>query len=342
MNIESLAPELRSYLAEIENGEIKQPALAKLINLTKSIAASYIRIMRKDASIILRDSGFTIDDLAIDSCGEVFGSKNGESFYQLRKFISSLSQPLQQIDDLSLWSAFFAFVRRVADVNISRIFSQIDPAGAKLVRNLKENLKKSNRLFLLRTEAGGFVLPKNLETLGSMPEYPPEKLQEDVSIYKVENGRVSDFLEAVYKALSDQSSYRRIIPFNVLVNLLRNINVQLNAGFVEEQFSIEHNLISALDREIMLRQVEKVISEKIFSTYLLKGKVNEAEAKILYLVILKTAEGWFTDDVSDLSLYKVLKMFTSVDRLEYERFWRVKLEYLLKLAQEVLGNLIET
>ncbi|MGC8654149.1 MAG: hypothetical protein ACP5US_09200 [Candidatus Kryptoniota bacterium] len=342
MDIESLAPRLRSYLTDVENGEIKQAALAELINLTRSAASSYIRIMRRDAAGILKESGFTIDDLAIDSCGEIFGSKNGENLYQIRRFISSLSQPLDKINTLSVWSAFFAFVRRVVDVNISRIFSQIDPAGSKLARNLKENLKRSKELYFLKTEASGYVFPKGLDSLNSLPEYPLEKLQKDISRYKPGNAKISDFLNAIYQILADQEEYRRVIPFNVLVNLLKKINVQINADLTEDQFSFEHELISNLDREIMLRQVEKVVSEKILSSYLLKGKVNESEAKTLYLVIIKVVEDWLSDEISDPGLYGVLKMFVSVDQMEYEKFWRVKLEYLLRVAREVLVNLIDT
>jgi|GEM_PF-2537104 len=342
MNLELLAPKLRSYLTDIENGEIKGQTVAELIKLTKSMAASYIRILRRDASGILRESGFTIDDLAIDSCAEIFGNKGGESFYQLRKFISSLSQPLNETDDLSLWSAFFAFVRRVVDVNISRIFSQIDPAGSKLARNLKENLKRNKQIRLLKTDAGGFVMPSDLDLLNYLPEYPPEKLRKDISRYTIENAKTSVLLDIVYEVLAGQNEYRRIIPFNVLVNIFRNVNVELSADLDEEQFSFDRDVISGLDQEIMMRQVEKVISEKILSTYLLKGKVNESEAKILYLVILKVVESWFLDDMPDPGLYKALKMYVSVDQLEYERFWRVKLEYLLKLARDVLVNLLDT
>jgi len=66
------------------------------------------------------------------------------------------------------------------------------------------------------------------------------------------------------------------------------------------------------------------------------GKVNFDEANLLYQTVVDIVNSWFDNHKDNQTIYYYANLNFGVNEDLYERNWRTKIEYLVRIAREQL------
>lgn len=276
--------------------------------------------------------GLTVTDLAYDCVAEAFARNEQNKFLQIDNFIRSLYQRLEDIPETDLFLAFKQFLICIADAQLARLYAQADPAGAKIHRNLRDNIKTSHCLQLEKDFRGIVIKPKNVDTLNHRELFPIDEFERELSNRLDHQPSTPEFIRELYNILTTQETYRRSITLVEVTQTFKKIYQHDFEPIDVESFSFEGLTEFEIDRIRM--QVELALKEKILLTYLAKSKVNRKEAEALFDALSDILEDWCTDEESQTSLFRYLNQHLPMNEETYESTLRSKMEYLLKIARE--------
>lgn len=335
---------LKSLFDKVLKGSISHSELAHLIHFCRSISESYLLHRRTSLYQICSLNGFTVSDLAMDCIAELFARDEAGDFYQFKNFANSLNSKLDEIREIELQLAFKQFALKVTISQLAKIYQQADPMGAKIHRNIKEWTKKISDIKLVEDFRGYVIQPADRDPLDHLPQYPTPQLQNELLKVSTSKATTPDLLNCLITILNQQQDYRRSVPLFEVVQIFKRFYLNFTElEMVEEgDFSIEE--IARIDLENIKRQTQFTVQEKIFSTYLVTGKINKNEARALSEILMAIIDDWCMDNPDRLSLYQYAQEHLNISETEYERDWRSKVEYLYKLAREkfsaaVMGNI---
>ena len=68
----------------------------------------------------------------------------------------------------------------------------------------------------------------------------------------------------------------------------------------------------------------------------MSGKVNFDEANLLYQTVVDIVNSWFDNHKDNQTIYYYANLNFGVNEDLYERNWRTKIEYLVRIAREQL------
>ncbi len=327
---------LKILLGELVRGTISHGNLTKIVHLCRSIAESYLSHYRSALVHICRLNGLTLVDLAMDCIAEVFARDGNERFYQVEKFVASLYTSLEDTAEDRLFLAFKSFVLRVTTTQLAKIYSLADPDGARIHRNIKDGIKKSRHLTLSDDFRGCVLELSHHDNLDHLPPYPLDQLERELLAVTNRSSDTPHLLDELARILIEQEEYRRSVRLMDVVQLFRRFYAQFRDFEAFQQEVVEPEVLSELDAEIIQRQVQHTVQQRIISTYLLPGKVQKKEAVALSEIMCRIIADWCQGNGTPHSLYQYVKQYLPVTELEYEATWRNKVEYLTRIAREKL------
>ncbi|MBI4429349.1 MAG: hypothetical protein HY562_09555 [Ignavibacteriales bacterium] len=253
-------------------------------------------------------------------------------------FIHSLYNPLHEIPEADLFLAFKAFVGEVAKAQLARIYSECDPEGAKILRNVKDALKRSRTLVLVDELQGLSIRTANRESLLHRRQFPSDQLERELFYQLRHPTNIPTLLRSLEKILSGQSSYRRSIPLIDVVQILKKYFVHFSDYSADEPISSDAlRSLSEGDLQLLCGESLKAVQQKIVTTYLLTGKVTREEAVGLSEALGAILKDWIEHKEVHDSFAKRAIQALGISLEQYEDRWRTKVEYLAKIARERLA-----
>lgn len=333
---------LQEYFKAIENDSINHSQLTDLIKIFRLIIQSYLINFRSNVSNLLIRNGITITDLAYDCIAEAFGRKSDNKFYHLNKFIISLNHKLDQIDSNSLFLAYKSFLIKVSAAQLARLYSQTDPIGAKILRNIKDNVRKSNKFLLYSSNSGLILSVKDYQHNNQQPDFPFDLL---TSQFNPGNGNLNSdiLLEKLYDCLNSQNDFKKRLALLDVVYLFKSfykahydMNYDLDESILLQ--GIESSQFELYDIEQLKLRIETFVKEKILLNYFVKGKLNREETEAIYFTIKDIIIDWFSGITTNLSIYDYFVKYMNVEKITYSSNYRTKIEYLVKLTREEISN----
>lgn len=332
------SPELRTILEHLVDGVLSHPELARLVQMCRCIAESHLLHHRKSLVRICALNGLSISDLASDCVADAFELGHSNNFIHFEKFLATLRRPLEETSEEQLSLAFASFVLIITKTQLARVYAQCDPAGAKILRNIKDALKNGNSLEIRHDFRGAVVYPLNVDALDHLPAYPIENLESVLCALRRRTLRIPVLLAEVSSLLVEQEEHRRSIPLIDLVQVFKSYYEQfLESSEVTDGYAIG---LTEDDIKRLRKRTLQAIDEKIVMTYLLKGKIDKSEAGVLSATMNEIVGGWFDGGIQESSYYSLVAGRISISQEEYENTWRKKIEYLAKTArQTILDNL---
>ena len=327
-------PELKTLIKNLSSGSISHSELSRAIHICRSIVESHLEHHRGSLVQICALNGLSVFDLSVDCIGDIFARDDLGAFHHFQKFVESLNQPLDETSSKDLFLAFISFVLRFAKTQLARVYSQSDPAGARILRNVKDSLENSSCLAIGEDFRGYIVKPKTVDALDHRPSYPLTQIEAELFAAKAGASSTPELLDKLASILVGQEEYRRSLPLIDVVQVIKSLFERLAPSdppmdfgeldrTTEDLVEIKNNALDA-------------VNEKIISTYLLKGKVNKSEAQILSQTMSSIIAGWFEHGTSDRSYYQHLAALATMSEQEYESSWRKKIEYLARIARETI------
>ncbi|MBM4177011.1 MAG: hypothetical protein FJ213_12715, partial [Ignavibacteria bacterium] len=268
--------------------------LSQLVKISRIVACSYLNNIRPSLHYLYQQQGITTTDLSYDCIAEIFSRDENDSFYRIEKFCKSLNDSLEKVSEIDIFLAWKSFLIKVVDAQLARLYSQSDPTGTKILRNIRDVVRESDYFIMEKTMSGNMLVPKNVNPLYHLPSIPIEKFESEY--FTTTFDRKSSFNEQiaiVYNILTGQSEYRRTI---LLLDISKIFKHRFFSDSIPNNSNNEssYNVRSLTNLEIeeFESRVLSTLKEKIFLQYFAKGKFNKAQAEGVYFAVRDIVNDW--------------------------------------------------
>ncbi|MBN2413297.1 hypothetical protein JXQ31_16580 [candidate division KSB1 bacterium] len=345
---------LTQTLADICNGTYRQAQLIQFIELTKKISLGYLRyqeVIGKRISGERVETKDELEDLALDCVAELFSGDGNGNFPQLVKYYTPFLG-IQNIDDTEILALTRRLVVRKTKQELSRIFRERDPEGAKIVRNIKVAIRSSEKLEIFRDLGKEFVFYKNgininkdtvidVDSISSYLRKASSPIPEDVlhtrfiDVFSPKDS-ISSALKKLLKTIYGLEDYQNFLPMDVIVKLIRKTKFEGLRDKLNGDDSVPTPLDQLETQEIegYIKIVMQQIQRKIDKLYIKSGKITAAKAKI-YNCALHDVLYDLLHKKDSSSYYRNLKYYLpQLTQIQYRKEERTIFEYLAKVAKK--------
>jgi len=355
---------LKQLVSNLCSGHYRQSELIEFIDLTQKISLSYLKyqeMLGKRISGDKPESDMELDDLALDCVAELFSRDDQNHFCQLKRYYEAkfAEQPL---DDAEVLILTRRLVVRKTKQELSRIFRERDPEGAKIVRNIKVAIRSAEKLHTFRDMGREFVFYSNgcslkksetevalNESLSSylrkhQPPIPDELLSHRfMEIYKPADP-VSAVIRNLLQTFHDLDDYQNYISIDMLVKMIRHIKFDAfrESMIVKDQVLTPSDHLESQEMESYVDVVMKYIWSRMDSQYLRTNKLALDKARIYHLA-LRDVLFDLLQKKDNSSYYRNLKYYLpNLTQKGYRKQERSIFEYLAKLAKKEFRKHLQT
>lgn len=329
---------IQECLLAVSDDSINHSQLTELVKISRLMIQSYLINYRSKVLNLIARNGITITDLSYDCIADAFGRNNENKFHIIKKFVSSLDQNINEIQELNLFLAFKSFLIKVADAQISKLYCQSDPIGSKILRNVKDVVRSSDKFRIVKNLRGLILVASNSDELLCKPEFPFEKILNEFNIHG--NGSdTNSLLNELWRILINQGEYRKSILLTDAVSLFKKyFSAEINDAYEINELlllsPVHNDGFEEFESLHVKQKVENYIKEKILLDYFVKGKINKEDAESIYLTIRDIINDWYYGVEIKDSIYNYFTAHHKSEKEEYLKNYRTKVEYLVKLARD--------
>lgn len=282
--------------------------------------------------------GLNISDLAYDSIAEIFQKDENGNYIQLCSYFSGLL--LTSATDEEILAHLRRLVFSKVNHSIFRLYTEIDPSLAKILRNLKIAINTLRNFSEVERFGEPCIAPCMYDTLGHLPPISFEKLERDFIPYVKDYDNVPELLAKFSLYLREQEDHSRIIPMVTVGLLFRAVFVHTHETPTK---AVEIDDVLLVDDSIkIIREACEQVQKKNKNKYVDRRKIDN-EIYQNYFKVLEEAlyEKFIGNDGHDFSLFESLKQYAPyLTKADYMKNHRNKLEYLLKKTnKEVIKRL---
>ncbi len=333
---------IQECLIAISDDSINHSQLTELVRISRLMIQSYLINYRSKVLDLITRNGITLTDLSYDCIADAFARNEENKFHIIKKFISSLNPSIKEIEVINLFLAYKSFLIKITEAQLSKLYSQSDPIGSKILRNVKDVVRGSDKFIIVKNLRGLTLVASNYDELYCKPEFPLEKIITEFNMQN--NGSdTHSLLGQLHQILVNQNEYRRSILLIDTVSLLKKyFSAEINNTYdVNGQLLLSPVLNDGFEEyetTQVKQKVENYIKEKILLDYFVKGKINKEEAESIYLTIQDIINDWYYGVETKDSIYKYFTAHQQTEKEEYLKNYMTKIEYLVKLARDEFAN----
>lgn len=154
-----------SYLVpRIVTGGYSQGELCEFINLVQKISLSYLKyqeVIGKHIRWERRGKSGELEDMAIDCVAGLFMRNENNEFVQLRRYFGPYLDSTTELNDVELLIMLRRLVIKKTKQELSRIFKERDPEGAKIIRNIRVAVKNARDLGIFREMGREYIFVRH-------------------------------------------------------------------------------------------------------------------------------------------------------------------------------------
>src|SRR5262245_44545874 len=155
---------LSSLIPKIVRGDYSQGELVEFINFVQKISLSYLKyqeVIGKHIRWERRRKSGELEDLAIDCVAGLFMRNDNNEFIQLRRYFGPYLDSTMAPNDVELLIMLRRLVIKKTKQELSRIFKERDPEGAKIIRNIRVAVKNAADLATFREMGREYIYVRN-------------------------------------------------------------------------------------------------------------------------------------------------------------------------------------
>ncbi len=345
---------LTQLVYSICDGSYSQAGLIHYIDLAQKISLSYLKyqeMLGKRISGDAWEADLELADLAMDCIAELFGRDDAGRFPQLKKYYEGKFAEMPFINDAEVLILTRRLIVRKTKQELSRIFRERDPEGAKIVRNIKVAIRTAPDLHLFRELGKEFVFHGPLsrceqnDAVGkAMAQYLrrtqpplPEEMLHKLFLDNFRSGdSVSVSIRRLLEALHGMSEYQNFCGLDVVVKLVRYVKFDVCRDRIAagESVSTPSDELESKEMEGYINVVMESIWLRLDSQYLRTSKLPIEKARIYHRALRDVLYDLIQKrDTS--SYYRNLKFYIpELTQKEYRQQERSVFEYLAKLAKK--------
>ncbi|MFQ5602598.1 MAG: hypothetical protein ACE5HS_04960 [bacterium] len=286
---------LARLVSSICKGEQKESDLIEFVNLVQKISLSYLKYQEVIGKHIRWERNKNVgelEDLALDCVAGLFMRNENNEFVQFKRYFCHNTTKVEDLDDVEVLVLLRRLVIKKTKQELSRIFKERDPEGAKIVRNIKvaiksasdfDSFKEMGREYIFFTNGhnghGAYKsIPKNGNHNGtspqnghahspgtngnghlnydylrkSMPTIPEKSLRGEYLNFYCPKDPVSAGIRKMLSVIKNDERYQNFLPLDMVARIMRHTNLEMARDRLISQVG-EH---SPLD-DLKLKEIEK-------------------------------------------------------------------------------------
>jgi hypothetical protein len=343
---------LTGLIRKICAGTYSSAELVQFVNLLQKAALSYLRYQELAGKRIalVRQDREELEDLAMDCVAELFMRDEHGAFVQLRKYFG---QKLDEIgdNDAEMMLQVRRLVVKKTKQELSRIFRERDPEGAKVVRNIKVAVRNSKELTCFREMGREFicyapegrdggardtVYPHCPPLRRECPPFPEELLCMQFNGVNHPRDSVSASIKKLLALVEADSTYQNYLSVDVVARIIRTVRNEMFRDSVggEKHMATPLDHLQLEEIRIAKERALRRVRQKLHTTYLQGGKLGEEKAAIYCDALVDVLDD-LVDDRRPDSYFRLLKdRIPNLTQKQYRREERTIFEYLAKVAKK--------
>jgi len=357
MELVKLFPLIKS----ICNGTYTPMQLTEFINISQKIAISYLKYLEINGRNIRprnQEGSNELENVAIDCIASLFMRNDEGEFIQLTRYFGKIIDSPEPPSEALLSNMLRRLIVKKTKQELSRIFKERDPEGAKIIRNIKVAIRNSQKFSSIREMGRDFVYfdpqyinyrTSELDTSDTplavpLPKDLKKKLipEKELFHYFLEKYQPSDSVSAMLEKIMDivasLPQYHNYLAVDLIASIIREVTFQHAYERLSDDIDRSNPLDDIQSKEIdkINRHVIRSIHHKIHTQYLQKNKISPEKADIYCRAISDFVYELTRDKATD-SNYQYLKRYLpNLTQKSYREKERSIFEYLIKLTKKSL------
>lgn len=370
--------QLAPLISRICDGSYSPLELLEFVNFSHQIAVSYLKYQEATGKNIRYDRcgiNESVEDVAMDCIAGLFMRDENDNFVQLATYFADCLPRLDQMPEELLLVRLRGLVVKKTKQELSRIFRERDPEGAKLLRNVRISLKTAVDLdsfrdmgqefvfsmlsALSRNYSPEIVLEKQVEVaevkpaagesvLGHLANLRRDKLPLDEMIlqhefYQIYSSKdsIATCIRKVLYVIGQHPESQNFVAIDVLVKMLRTVNREMLAVFLASE-TFSHSPAHDLEMGEIQQASDAAfdfITRKVQRFYVDRQKLPLEKSQI-YLNTIGEMMRDMAHGRSTESNFSYLKHnIPNLTQQQYRDEERAVFEYLVKLSKtELIKN----
>jgi hypothetical protein len=346
--------------------------LTEFINMSQRIAISYLKYLEVIGRNIRpkKSEGINeLEDVAIDCIAGLFMRNDKGEFTQLQRYFGPKIESDMVLNELEATSMLRRLIVKKTKQELSRIFRERDPEGAKIIRNIKVAIRSSNELKSFKEMGREFIFfdTKSNTIDGNYGEYSiyenndnggdnyienhhngdserfkssiPEKLLYQHFLEKYDpSDSVAAMIKKMLEIVTSFPEYQNYLAIDVIATIIRDVTFQ----HVREKLSNNVDVHSPLS-DLQVKEIEQVnqsiinmIHQKINQQYLRKKKITPEKAGIYCRAIVDFVNELTQGKETDSNFRYLKRYIPNLTQQQYRERERSIFEYLVKITKKSL------
>lgn len=318
---------LETILSQLLEGTLPPSSADRIIHTAIGHARGYLRWLIWHRNYSLVPLGLSVDDLACDAIAELLSEIDGERMERLRRALREVASG----DDagIPLEAAFKAVVLRTVRLNLARVFTEMQPVRARLLRSLRRTVQASTRLVRFDGVDGYWYALAGHEPLLQLPAAPLDMLRGMGASPRLQVQPAVAVLECLLVTLRDFPFLRQAVSENDVLDLTIELlqTDQMAALPVETPEDGGGFDTVVLEQETLAALAS--LREWVRESYVRRGKLTTGEAEAMLLA----AEEYIHDLArsEEHGHYHYLhRLLPDLGHAEYRARYRSMYEYILR------------
>jgi hypothetical protein len=339
---------LYSLVSDVCYGNYSPGQLVEFINIAQKIAVSYLRyqeITGKNIRPKYDDDLVNLEDISVDCIAGLFMRNEEGEFIHLKKYFHVIIESKEKVSNELVLMMLRRLVIKKTKQELSRIFRERDPEGAKILRNIRVAIRSSMHFEVFKEMGREFVHLVRVPDTGAqtilrrdVAEIPFKQLyQQFVEMYS-SNDSVAVMMKKMLSIVEENSDFQNYLAVDVIAANIREITFQQ----FNEQLQNTIDAKSPFD-DLQLKEVIKVnenilqyIHNKINNQYLSKNKIDDFKADIYKRAIYDFIQDFTNAKECDSNFRYLKKYIPNLTQQDYREKERSIFEYLVKVTKKSL------
>lgn len=358
------AKKLSNFLPLICGGGYTQSELAEFIDLVQKISLSYLKyqeVIGKHIRWERRRKSSELEDLAIDCVAGLFMRNDAGDFVQLKRYFGPHLPPHGNADDVELLILLRRLVIKKTKQELSRIFKERDPEGAKIIRNIRVAVKSAKDLATFREMGREYIYlrngrhqrrtgaPRGLAVRGAdlsegelnylrkaKPAMPEKFLKNCYLDLYAPKDHVSATIRKMLSIVHSDARYQNFLATDMVARLIRHTNLEVVRARlisdVEDLSPLDYLRLKEIDeaKEVVLQKIR----QKLQQQYVSSGKVTVAKGEIYYRTLADVLDDITHSKKIESYFRQLRKYLPELTQRRYRQEERTIFEYLGKLTKK--------
>ncbi len=333
--IDRLTQDLRSIVAAVVAENQSREQLNRLVTVCHSLCVAILKYKIAFAMLESRFHYSSYRDLAFDVIGELFRQDEQGRLTKLKGYFEGVS--IEDIDDAEILSHLRRLVHSRVNQEIFRIYAEVDPPLAKVLRNIKLAIRDLDS-FVVTSRAGEwYMTPAMTEANQQLAVIEAEDLQRAISGFVSGNERIPDLLAKLSNFLRTQETFARSVPVMTVAIVFRALisrSIALTEGVYPEPPLLAQdtlNIITDICSKVKKQMEHKYVERKKLPADLFNAYFTSIQETMV--------QRFLGEDGSEASYYDRLSAIRpDITYAEYYKNHRSTFEYLARVTDQKISR----